>query len=222
MKQGHKKRKRRPARPKNQWENIKFFVSHFQCMFFGPKGLLVAGFARALIGQEVTTKREWLLRRSSELFNPKHKTMRQTQNGIPFQKSPPLMFVPTLCLLDNCLQSALKLYTVPTCGAQHSPKNKTKKTTTFVYEPTTSRSHQHIWNSIKRSKLDLLKEITLHIHALETFWLTVCEFSNVIKRRQLEVCGGGNGHRDNYPTCKNGLWVTPQMEGNKLHGEGSN
>lgn len=145
-------------------------------------------------------------KRSSELFNPKHKTMRQTQNGIPFQKSPPLMFVPTLCLLDNCLQSVLKLYTVPTCGAQHSPKKQNKKNpTTFVYEPTTSRSHQHIWNSIKRSKLDLHKEITLHIHALETFWLTVCEFSNVIKRRQLEVCGGGNGHRDNYPTCKNGL-----------------
>lgn len=54
------------------------------------------------------------------------------------------------------------------------------------------------------SQIYIIKKSTLRKHALETFWLTVCEFSNVIKR-QLEVCGGGNGHRDNYPTCKNGL-----------------
>lgn len=67
-------------------------------------GLLVADFDQALTGQEVTTKREWLLRGSSELFNPKDKTVWQTQIGIPFQKSP------RCCLFLCCVY--LTLFTV--------------------------------------------------------------------------------------------------------------
>ena len=41
-------------------------------------------------------------------------------------------------------------------------------------------------------------------------------------RSKLEFEGVDMDREANYLTCKNGLWLTPQMEGNKLRGEGSN
>lgn len=132
-------------------------------MFFGPKDLLVAGFARALIGQEVTTKREWLLRGHLNFSTPNTKRCGRHKTEFLFKSLPRWCLSPR-CVYLTTVYSLSSSYT----RCQHversiHQKNKTKKTTTFVYEPTTSRSHQHIWNSIKRSKLDLLKEITLHI-----------------------------------------------------------
>lgn len=116
-----------------------------------------------------------------------------------FSKVSPLLFVPMLCLLDNCLQSVPNSDPVPTCGLQY----KKRKLASMKLKLQAAISTYRIQPTV--SQIYIIKKSTLHKHALETFWLTVCEFSNVIKRRQLGVCGGGNGHRDNYPTCKNGL-----------------
>lgn len=79
------------TRPKNKRNYLIF--SHFPPQVSWLRGPLPGG----RIGREVTTKREWLFERSSELFNPKHKTTWQTQNGIPFQKPP------CCCLFPCCV-----------------------------------------------------------------------------------------------------------------------
>lgn len=121
------KEKEKASAPKESVRKYQIFCFPFSVHVLWPEGSTGGRFRPGTDRARGHHKARVTFKRSSELFNPKHKTMRQTQNGIPFQKSPPLMFVPTLCLLDNCLQSALKLYTVPTCGAQHSPKKQTKK-----------------------------------------------------------------------------------------------
>lgn len=127
----------------------------------------------------------------------------------------PLLFVPVSCLPDNCLQPVLQPFT--RCKHVERSIRKRKKPYNFQKIP-----HQRPGLISNGSATFSLSRKSHFTHTLETFWLTVCDFSSAINRRRVEVCVGGNGHRDNYPTCKNGLWLTPQMEGNKLHGEGSN
>lgn len=196
---------------------------HFSSCIFGISGRLHHGSART----KRSPQSESDFKEVIWTFQP------QTQNDLVDTKRNSFQMSPCCWFFPCCVY--LTLFTACPKAIHGANMWSSQQNNYFLLKDgsTTSSSLQHI--RIKSNGTTCILFAGLHLHItlsmksihstsppLETFWLMVCEFSNVIKRQQLEVCGGGNGHRDNYPTCKNGLWVTPQMERNKLHGEGSN
>lgn len=87
--------------------------------------------------------------RSPELFNPEHKTTWLTQNGIPFQMSPCCCLFPCgvyLTVFTACPKTlhAANMWRRISGAQQNNNCNFPKD------GPTTSKSHQHTQNPIRR------------------------------------------------------------------------
>lgn len=104
--------------------------------------------------------------RSSELFNPKHKTTRRTQNGIPF------LMPPCCCLFPRRVY--LTQFTarpeVPHTRCQHVLRSSSRAEQPSRDERPTSKSHQLIHNPITGCRPALVRSFITEIYARAALW----------------------------------------------------